>query len=61
MNTDNRVKIVQAGALHPCITLLRSSERRVQEQALGCIRDLSVNPDNKVRVGSHPPRITTGP
>ena len=38
MNADNRVKIVSVGALHPLVTLLRSSERRVQEQALGALR-----------------------
>jgi hypothetical protein len=47
---QNRIKIVQAGALHPLITLLRSASRRVQEQALGCLRDLSVAPENKTRV-----------
>ncbi len=48
VNDSNELKIAEEGALPPLIALLRSPDKRIQMQALGVLRNLSVSPANKV-------------
>ena len=52
---ENKIKIVQEGALPHIITLMRSPQDSVLIQATGCLRNLSVH-----RESSIPPRLKTG-
>jgi hypothetical protein len=50
VNEENKIKIVEEGALEPLAALLRTPDLKIQEIAVGCIRNLSVNPGNKVAI-----------
>ncbi len=46
------MKIVQEDALPALFALMRSPKVAVVEQAIGCVRNLSVNADNEVKIVS---------
>jgi hypothetical protein len=47
VNAENKVKMVQEGALKPLIALLRSKHEFTQEQAAMALRNLSINATNE--------------
>jgi hypothetical protein len=57
---ENKLKISNLGGLSPLLLLLSSINSRIQEQAAGAVRNLSVNPECKVTIvneGGLPPLI----
>lgn len=60
LHPENKVKFVREGGMPPLISLIRSLEDRVQEQAAVILRNLSVNIQSKVRIvkeGGLPPLV----
>ncbi|XP_073103186.1 U-box domain-containing protein 4 isoform X2 [Elaeis guineensis] len=49
-NMENRVLIVKCGAVPPLVSLLHSKVKRVQENAVTALLNLSINDNNKVSI-----------
>ena len=52
-NAENKALVVEEGGLTPLINLLRSSNKRVQEESCITLRNLSANTDNQVHILNH--------